>query len=568
MRGSRLVTTERVVCITAPGADAVVESVADAVASHGLAFVTYEVGNTVEESRLAGGDVLGVVVGGDGTFLRAVQEFAPREIPILGIDSGTLGFLTVTSPDAVDESFNEILDGEATVTDHLQARVTAEGIDETAINEIQFTSPTAVTDGVDTEFGTTAGTSTGDCELEVFADGEYIGRYDGGGLLVNTPTGSTAMALSSGGPVHFPAGNATLQLTPQHTNNSAARPLVVDADTEITVVPQTAVCVSVDGARPEITASPGTKFTVTDAKTPARLVTCSNSESMMDALTTKLGWNAGKPAEKLISDPKAGPTDLLTRAGEFAREAALAAGGPARRIYNQIERSDSGLVSGELVGAAISRTEQIITSILHTAFPEHAILSEGWTVESGEGPYTWIIDPVDGTGNFAHGNPSFTVAIALVRNGRPVLGVVYSPVTEELFHAVDGRGAYRNETPIAPTDRSRIDESMLLSGYDPTGEFLKQFYRNARGVRRLGCASLHLCYVAAGSADAHWEYDTYPWDVAAGLCILREAGGVATHSDGSEYGLRLDDTEKRSSLLTSNGPLHGALLEGFPDGGF
>ncbi|SDJ42443.1 myo-inositol-1(or 4)-monophosphatase [Halovenus aranensis] len=563
MRGSRLATTERVVCIAAPGTDEVVDSVASAVADHGLAFVTYDVGETIEEYRITGGDVLGVVVGGDGTFLRAVEEFAPREIPFLSIDTGTLGFLTVTAPDAIPETFDEILGGEATITEHLQARVVTDDIDETGINEIQFDGPDRFTHRPNSNRE-----ETGQCELEVFVDGEYVGRYEGEGVLVNTPTGSTAMALSSGGPIHFPGDNETLQITPLHTHNAGVRPLVVDAESEITVVPTGEIRLSVDGSRPERAVPAETRVTVTGAETPAYLVRSSFSETMMDALTSKLGWNVEQRTDTSHREPAAGPTDLLTTASGVAREAAIAAGRPARRIYDRIERSDSGLVSEELVGAAISRSERIITSIVSSAFPDHTILSEGWTVNAGSGPYTWVIDPIDGTGNFVHGNPNFTVAIALVRAGTPVVGVVYSPVTGELFHAVQGNGAYRNETPIEPTDRARIDESMLLSGYDPTGEFLKRFYRRARGVRRLGCASLHLCYVAAGSADAHWEYDTYPWDVAAGLCILREAGGESTHADGSDYQLRLEDTGTRASLLSSNGSLHGALLEAFPEDGF
>jgi myo-inositol-1(or 4)-monophosphatase len=142
--------------------------------------------------------------------------------------------------------------------------------------------------------------------------------------------------------------------------------------------------------------------------------------------------------------------------------------------------------------------------------------------------------------------------------------VVHSPETDEVFHAVRGGGAYRNDTPIQPTDRDRLDESMLLSGYDPNGSFLRAFYEETRGVRRLGSAALNLCYVAAGSADAVWEYDTYPWDVAAGLCILREAGGRVTDDTGDEYELRLDDREARAPLLASNGPLHPALLDHLP----
>ena len=130
-----------------------------------------------------------------------------------------------------------------------------------------------------------------------------------------------------------------------------------------------------------------------------------------------------------------------------------------------------------------------------------------------------------------------------------------------MFYAIEGRGAYRNDTPIEPTNRDRLDESMLLSGYDPDGAFLQAFYQETRGVRRLGSAALHLCFVAAGSADALWEYDTYPWDVAAGLCILREAGGRATGADGEEYVVSLDEGDERTPLLASNGPLHPALLD-------
>lgn len=566
MRGSHLVTTERVVCIAAPGTGDVVESVAEAVADHGLAFVTYDVGDTIEEYRIAGGDVLGVVVGGDGTVLRAVKEFAPREIPFLSVDAGTLGFLTVTPPEVIEETFSEIFQGQATITEHLQVEVTGGSVDARGINEVRLGTPSTPNTRPSGEPSTP---HHGECDLEVFVDGEYVGRYQGDGLLVNTATGSTAMALSAGGPVHAPADNETVQITPLHTHNTGVRPLVVDADSEITVVPKDEVRVSVDGERPEHTVESGTTLTIGRAPKPAYLVRSSYSDLVIDALTAKLGWSIqtgrGPASPRTTAE---GPIDLLTSAGAVAREAAIAAGTPTRRIYDHIEQSDSGLVSEELVGAAISRSERIITAIVTTEFPDHTVLSEGWTVRDGDSPYTWVIDPVDGTGNFAHGNPSFTIAIALVEEDTPVVGVVYSPVTRDLFHAVRGTGAYRNETPIAPTDRTRIDESMLLSGYDPTGEFLKRFYRKARGVRRLGSASLHLCYVAAGSADAHWEYDTYPWDVAAGLCILREAGGVATHADGSEYELRLEDTGVRSPLLTSNGPLHGALLESFPEGGF
>ena len=556
MRGSRLVTTERVVCIAAPGTTEIVDTVRSAVADHGLAFASYEVGESIAEYRITGGDALGVVVGGDGTFLRAVKEFAPHEIPLLSVDAGTLGFLTVTPPDGIEAAFEEILRGRATITDHLQVQVNGDGVEGTGINEVQIDAAASRDEHRS-------------CQLEVFVDEEYVGRYDGQGLLVNTPTGSTAMALSSGGPVHRGANNETLQITPLHTANTGVRPLVVDASVEITVVPATPVRASLDGARPEQTVTEGGRLTITGAETPVYLVRTSQSHSVMDAITAKLGWGVRGESglEPPPSEPEA-PSDFLDTAVHIASEAAFAAGTPVRQIYDHIDQSDSGVVSDELVGTAFSRSEQIIAAILGSEFPGHTVISEGWTVRGGTDRYTWVIDPLDGMGNFAHGNPSFTVAISLVEDTTPVVGVVYSPVTDDLFCGARGKGATRNGNLIEPTDRSALDESMLLSGYDPTGEFLKRFYRGARGVRRLGSASLHLCYVAASSADAHWEYDTYPWDVAAGLCILWEAGGKTTDADGDDYELRLDDTAAHAPLLASNGPLHDTLLDAFPDEGF
>lgn len=566
MRGSRLVTTERVVCIAAPGAEDIVESVGNCVKAHGKQFLSHEVGDTIEDERLARGDVLGVVVGGDGTFLKAADTFVPHEIPFVGIDSGTLGFLTNTPPDAIERIFAEVFDGRASVTEQQQVRVVGPDIDESGINEVQFDS-SGLAPGPADSYGGPA--TTQDCDLVVFLDDEFVGRYQGGGLLVNTPTGSTAMALSAGGPVHLPADSETLQITPRYAQNVSARPIVVDADTEITVVPSEPIRVSVDGVRPEHVAEANTKFTVTGSENLMHLVTTAQSNSVLDSVRTKLGWNArSEPDTSISREHKEGPRDLYTAALAAARDAAVSAGRPVNQIYDRIDRSASGVVSDELVGAAISRSEQIITAIINTEFPDHTIVSEGWTVEDGSDKYTWAVDPLDGIGNFTHGNPSFTVAVALLEDMTPVVGVVYSPVTDELFHARTGNGAFRNDSPIETTAKRRLDESMLLSGYDPTGAFLNRFYRQARGVRRLGSASLHLCYVAAGSADAHWEYDTYPWDVAAGLCILREAGGTATHADGRMYGLNFEDTDARSSILASNGPLQDTLLDAFPTGGF
>jgi myo-inositol-1(or 4)-monophosphatase len=554
MRGSRLVTTQRVVCLAAPGRDSLVDRLDSVVRDHGLSFVAYDVDETIPPHELDS-ETLGVVVGGDGTFLRAVGLFAPREIPIVGISAGTLSFLTRTPPAALEAVFDEILRGRATLSEHQQLHVSGGGVDAVGINEVTIEPPHN-------------SAKTPRCALEMSIEAEYVGCYEGGGLAVNTPTGSTAMALSAGGPIHDADDNHTLQVTPLHTDDVAVRPLVVDANREITVVPTNTVRASVDGGRPQTTVGAGDRLRLTGGETPVYLVRTSHSSSFMEALTEKLGW---RPREEGVPpfdrQVETEAVDVLSTACRVAREATVAAGEPVAQQYDRIDATDTGASAARL-DAASQQSERITTAVIEGEFPEHALLVDGRSIRESNGSYTWVVDPLDGTGNFAHGNPNYTIAVALVDGTEPVVGAVHNPETGELFHAVRGRGAYRNDSRIEPTDRDQLDESMLLSGYDPTGKFLERFYREARGIRRLGCASLHLCFVAAGSADGHWEFDTYPWDVAAGLCILREAGGRATDADGNEYRLRLDETDPQTPLLTSNGPLHETLLDHLPEEGF
>lgn len=138
--------------------------------------------------------------------------------------------------------------------------------------------------------------------------------------------------------------------------------------------------------------------------------------------------------------------------------------------------------------------------------------------------------------------------------------MVYAPETDELFSAIAGGPARRNDHRISTTDRNRLDESVFMSGYDPDGQFLSHFYNVTRGVRRLGSVALHLCYLAAGSCDATWEYDTSPWDTAAGVVIARAAGARLTDAAGDPFTVYGEDGE-RNELLGSNGPLHGAVLD-------
>jgi myo-inositol-1(or 4)-monophosphatase len=405
----------------------------------------------------------------------------------------------------------------------------------------------------------------------VFVEEEYVGQYDGSGLAINTPTGSTGLALSADGPIHFPSDNFTLQITPLHTHMMGVRPMVVSESVDVTVVPETPVQVLVDGGRHHTTADEDDVLRIAGAEKPAHIVRTSFDDSFMSALAGKLGWGLREPEDTGPTDHvhrETGPSDFLANACRVAREAAISAGEPVRELHGQVEQVEYKQNKADIVTEADHQSDRIIATVIENEFPGHGVRSEESGVQEGETEYTWLVDPLDGTGNFAHGNPNYSISIALLDgDNRPIVGVVHSPETDEVFHAVDGGGAYRNETPIQPTSRDRLDESMLLSGYDPNGSFLRTFYQGTRGVRRLGSAALHLCYVAAGSADAVWEYDTYPWDVAAGLCILREAGGRATDADGTNYRLRLDDREARAPLLASNGPLHPALLDHLPADG-
>jgi len=610
VHGRRLATTNEAVCITVqPDGDAV-DRLESWTTTHGIDLVVRSVGSDVTADDYAEPqETLGVAIGGDGTFLEAVRAFAPHRIPLLGVNTGTLAFLARIQPRDMDAALTEVLRGRASVHDRQQLRAAGAGLDATGVNDVMI-QPTPPDRPVDRKI----------CRLHAFVDREYAGRFDGSGLAINTPTGSTGLALSAGGPVHHPNDNLSLQLTPLHAHTVGVRPMVVSANAEITVVPEDEVRVLVDGGRHHATAEAGDALTVTGADRPAHVVRTSYDNSFTAALAAKLGWSARDPDETGPTDylPAVdGSDDFRANACRVAREAARSAGEPLRELHGQIERVEYKSDKADIVTEADHQSDRIIATAIANEFPRHAIRSEEATDRPGSGgsPYAWVVDPLDGTGNFAHGNPNYAVSVALVEGGAPIVGVVYSPETDEMFHAIAGRGAYRGDTPIAPTGRDRLDESMLLSGYDPDGGFLRAFYQETQGVRRLGSAALNLCYVAAGSADALWEYDTYPWDVAAGLLVLREAGGRATDATGDEYALRLgrdaedadggdlapdrgpesapdpdrtpggsapDEStpadagaggtggtaataDERSPLLASNGPLHPALLDGLPD---
>lgn len=216
----------------------------------------------------------------------------------------------------------------------------------------------------------------------------------------------------------------------------------------------------------------------------------------------------------------------------------------------------------DLVTEMDRRSEQIVVEHIRQAFPDHGILAEeGARIDSASG-YLWVIDPLDGTTNYAHGYPQFAVSIGLEHAGEIVLGVVYDPLREELFSALRGEGAFLNGRKIAVSPTATLIRSLLATGfpYDRAVSAVNNLncfnamIMACQEIRRNGSAALDLCNLAAGRLDGYWEQKLRPWDVAAGSLIVREAGGAVTDLAGAPYAIRGD------FLVASNGAVHEQML--------
>jgi myo-inositol-1(or 4)-monophosphatase len=247
---------------------------------------------------------------------------------------------------------------------------------------------------------------------------------------------------------------------------------------------------------------------------------------------------------------------------EGAREAAETAGrilmegfGRRPRIYYK------GRIN--LVTDLDRQSEAAIVSVLHRRFPDHTILSEEGRGHQGTSGVRWIVDPLDGTTNYAHGFPFFAVSIALEQQGRLRCGIVYDPLRAEWFTAAEGGGARMNAEPMHVSDTDRLTEALLATGFpydmrespENNLDHFRNFSLRAQGVRRPGVASLDLAYVAAGRLDGFWELKLKPWDMAAGALLVREAGGMVSDFRGDPFDLF------RAQIVASNGLLHQAMLE-------
>jgi myo-inositol-1(or 4)-monophosphatase len=273
----------------------------------------------------------------------------------------------------------------------------------------------------------------------------------------------------------------------------------------------------------------------------------------------------------------------VPKAAEIAREA----GALLREFYAKgVETEYKGDV--DIVTAADRAAEKLIRTRLGEAFPEHGVYGEEGTRERMDGEFRWYVDPLDGTTNFAHGFPQFCVSMGLERrvgleqrggleqradgllkadeDGTLVAGVIYDPLRDELFTAERGQGTQLNGKPARVSRNAELAEALLGTGFpsrkrhaSPNIHFYQEFTLRSHGVRRAGSAALDLAYVACGRMDAFWEFNLNPWDTAAGILLVEEAGGRVTDFAGRQFQLKSDE------ILASNGLIHEELIGMFDD---
>lgn len=253
---------------------------------------------------------------------------------------------------------------------------------------------------------------------------------------------------------------------------------------------------------------------------------------------------------------------------EIAVDVAREAGALLMEGFGQekhIERKSSAV---DWVTQYDTAAEALITGRLQRAFPEHGLVGEEGTNTGSADGYRWYIDPLDGTGNYAHGFPIFCVSMGLYYGEDPVLGVIYDPVHEECFTAIAGEGAYLSgrlgDRRLQVTSETNLAAGLLATGFpydvhtspDNNLNYVNLFTRRAQGIRRPGSAALDAAYVAAGRLDGYWELKVYCWDMAAAILMVQEAGGQVTFLNGEPVRLI-----RRFDILVSNGHLHQPMLD-------
>ena len=216
-----------------------------------------------------------------------------------------------------------------------------------------------------------------------------------------------------------------------------------------------------------------------------------------------------------------------------------------------------------LVTETDKASEKLITDFIRKKYPSHGVLAEEGSESNKSAEYLWVVDPLDGTTNFAHGLPIFSVSIGLQKNGETIAGVVYDVMRNVLYSAEKGSGSFENEKRINVSTNENIGHSILVTGFpynvkenpDKAYERFIAFLKQARAIRRLGSAAIDFCYAANGVFDGFWEVSLHPWDICAGKLIVEEAGGLVTDFDGN----KIDIYSKR--ILASNGAIHQKMIE-------
>ena len=208
-------------------------------------------------------------------------------------------------------------------------------------------------------------------------------------------------------------------------------------------------------------------------------------------------------------------------------------------------------------------SEELIINFIKEKYPSHGILAEEGGNVRKNSEYLWVVDPLDGTTNFAHGLPIFSVSIGVQKNGETIAGVVYDVMRDIVFSAEKGSGAYANSDKINVSKENKLEHSLLVTGFpynvaeNPEGAFERfiTLTKKARGIRRLGSAAIDFCYLASGVFDGFWEVHLHPWDICAGKLIAEEAGGIVTDFDGNS----IDIFSKK--ILSTNNKIHKQIIE-------
>jgi myo-inositol-1(or 4)-monophosphatase len=250
---------------------------------------------------------------------------------------------------------------------------------------------------------------------------------------------------------------------------------------------------------------------------------------------------------------------MLEKIIQIAREAGeIVRDGFGKNIEIEYKTNSSNLVT-----EIDKKSEEYIKAFIRKEFPDHGILAEESGGSNTDAEYVWVVDPLDGTTNFAHRFPIFSVSIGVQKNGKTIYGVVNHIMRDEMYAAELGAGAYRNGTKLSVKQNDDLSTSLLVTGFpydiaeNPSNalEIFTEMVKSSRGMRRLGSAAIDFCYVASGVFDGFWEVHLHPWDICGGKLIVEEAGGMVTNFSGEPI------TIHARQILCSNGQIHQQMVD-------